>query len=110
MNQCVIVAILAAFSLSIVIADDSKTIAGKEYKDASVTRVEPDGIVVKSKSGISNLYFIELSQDVQTRFNYNPQQARAYSAEQASNYATIQKQEEETQRQREEAARQNKPL
>jgi len=102
-------AFLTVFVASITLADDFKTIEGKEYKDASVTRVEPDGIVVKSKSGISKLYFVELPPDVQRRFNYNPQQARAYSTEQTSNYAAIQKQEEEAQRQREEAARQNKP-
>lgn len=101
--------ILAALSSSFALADDFKTIAGKEYKDATVTRVEPDGIVVKSKSGISKLYFVELPKDVQRRFSYDPQQASAYSAVQAANYAAIQKQEEEAQRQREEAARQNNP-
>src|SRR6266446_4613564 len=101
--------VVVAASVSITLADDFKTIEGKEYKDASVTRVEPDGIVVKTKSGISKLYFVELPPDVQRRFNYDQQQARAYSAEQASNYAAIQKQEAEAQRQREEAARQNNP-
>src|SRR5437773_442217 len=94
---------------STVLADDFKTTEGKEYKDATVSRIEPDGIVVRTKSGISKLYFVELPQEVQRRFNYEPQQARAYSAEQAANYSAIQKQEEEAQRQREEAARQNKP-
>jgi sRNA-binding protein len=94
---------------STVLADDFKTTEGKEYKDATVSRIEPDGIVVRTKSGISKLYFVELPQEVQRRFNYEPQQARAYSAEQAANYAAIQKQEEEAQRQREEAERQNKP-
>jgi hypothetical protein len=42
-------------------------IAGKEYKDATVTRVETDGILVKYKSGISKLYFTELPEDVQKR-------------------------------------------
>jgi hypothetical protein len=101
--------VVVAASVSSGRADDFKTIEGKEYKDATVTRVEPDGVVVRTKSGISKLYFVELPQEVQRRFNYEPQQARAYSAEQAANYAAIQKQEEEAQRQREEAARQNKP-
>jgi hypothetical protein len=38
---------------SIALADDFKTINGKEYKDATISRVEADGIVLKSKSGIS---------------------------------------------------------
>jgi hypothetical protein len=95
--------ISAALSASLALADDFKTIDGKEYKDARVTRVEPDGIVVKRKSGISKLYFVELPQEVQRRFNYNPQQARAYSAEQAANYAAVQKQGEEAKAQNGEA-------
>ena len=57
------------------------------------TRVEPDGIVVKTKSGITKLYFTELPKDVQQRFNYNPQGAAAYSAEQN---AAIQKSSEQS--------------
>src|SRR5262249_37613409 len=39
-------AILVALSASIALADDFKTIDGKEYKNVKVSRVEPDGIVV----------------------------------------------------------------
>jgi sRNA-binding protein len=103
------IAILATLSASLALADDFKTVEGKEYKDAKVTRVEPDGIVVKTKSGISKVYFVELPQDVQRRFNYNPQQASAYSNQQAASYAAYQKEQEEAQQQREEAAAQGKP-
>lgn len=72
----------AALSVSFALADDFKTSDGKEYKDATVTHVEPDGIVVKTKSGISKLYFQELPKDVQQRFDYDPQQAAAYSGQQ----------------------------
>ena len=41
-------AVLAALSASIALADDFKTINGKEYKNARVSRVEPDGIVLIS--------------------------------------------------------------
>jgi hypothetical protein len=58
------ITILAALSASIALADDFKTINGKEYKNATVSRVEPDGIVLKSKSGISKVYFVELPKDV----------------------------------------------
>ena len=65
-------AILAAVSASLVLADDFKTINGKEYKDATVSRVEPDGIVLKTKSGISKVYFTELPKEVQERFLPSP--------------------------------------
>ena len=65
-----IVGILAALSLSLALADDFKTINGKEYKNAEVSRVEADGIVIKTKTGISKIYFVELPKDVQERFHY----------------------------------------
>jgi len=65
-----IVAILAALSLSLALADDFKTINGKEYKNVTVSRVEADGIVIKTKTGLSKIYFAELPKDVQERFHY----------------------------------------
>src|SRR5512133_3452814 len=64
--------------------EDFKTVNGKEYKNAKVTRVEPDGIVLKVNSGISKVYFTELPKEVQQRFNYDPQRATAYIAAQAA--------------------------
>jgi hypothetical protein len=102
------IAILAALSASLVLADDFKTNDGKEYKDATVTRVEPDGIVVKAKSGISKLYFVELPKEVQQRFNYNPQTASAYSVQQAAQYEVSQKQQEAARYRQEDADAQNR--
>jgi hypothetical protein len=58
--------------VSLALADDFKTVNGKEYKNVTVSRVEPDGSVLKWKSGISKVYFVELPKDVQERFHYNP--------------------------------------
>ena len=57
-------------SASVALAEDFKAIDGKEYKNVKVSRVEPDGIVVTSKSGVSKVYFTELPKDVQERFHY----------------------------------------
>jgi len=72
---------------TVAVADDFKTVQGKEYKNVTVSRVEPDGIVLKSKSGISKIYFVELPKDVQDRFHYNAAIASAYSAQQTVNQA-----------------------
>ena len=64
------IAILQLLSASLALADDFKTVNGKEYRDARVTRVEADGIVIKTKTGISKIYFVELPKDVQDRFHY----------------------------------------
>src|SRR5437870_177476 len=70
-------------------ADDFKTIDGKEYKNVTVSRVEPDGIMVISNSGIVKLYFRELPKDVQQRFGYDPSKAAAYSSENAAQQDAI---------------------
>ncbi len=62
--------IFAALSASLALAEDFKTINGKEYKDVTISRVEGDGIVLRTKTGISKVYFVELPKDVQERFHY----------------------------------------
>ena len=64
-------AVLAALSASLALAEDFKTVNGKEYKNVTVVRVESDGIVLRTKSGITKLYFAELPKDVQERFHYS---------------------------------------
>jgi len=63
---------ILTLSASIAVAEDFKTIKGKEYKDATVSRVEPDGILLKTKLGISKVYFTELPKEVQERFLPSP--------------------------------------
>ena len=84
-----VVAFLILCIATVALADDFKTVQGKEYKNVTVSRVEPDGIVLKSKSGISKVYFVELPKDVQERFHYNAAIAAAYSAQQTVNQATM---------------------
>jgi len=43
---------------------------GKVYKNATISRVEADGIVLRTKTGIYKIYFVELPKDVQERFHY----------------------------------------
>jgi hypothetical protein len=95
---------------SAVVAEDFTTVNGKEYTEATVTRVDPDGIVVKTESGITKLYFTELPKEVQERFHYDSAKAASYSSEQTANYTAYQKQQEETQRRQAEADAKNKAI
>ena len=72
-------AILLLLSASLALAEDFKTIKGKEYKDATIIRVEADGIVLRTKMGISKVYFIELPKEVQERFL--PSRAKTVAAQ-----------------------------
>src|SRR5207248_8486705 len=88
MVRCSKVFVLIVCVASAALAEDFKTIQGKEYKNVAVSRIEPDGIVLRTKSGISKLYFVELPKEVQERFHYNAAIAAAYSAQQSVNQAT----------------------
>src|SRR5690348_7472671 len=94
----------------VVLAEDFKTLNGKEYKDATVNRVEPDGIVVTTKSGISKLYFTELPKEVQSRFHYDPQNASTYSAQQSADYTAYQTEQDEARRQHEQELAKNNAM
>ncbi len=60
---------------SIVLADDFKTINGQEYKNATVSRVEPDGIVITFSGGIVKIPFTELSLEIQKKYGYDSKAA-----------------------------------
>jgi hypothetical protein len=72
------VLIVLILSVSVVFADDFKTLDGKEYKNAQVRAVELDGIVIETNAGVlkilSKIYFSELPREVQERFHYDPEQ------------------------------------
>lgn len=100
------IAILAALSVSLALADDFKTNNGKEYKNAIVTQVDPDGIVVRTKTAISKLYFPELPEDVQTRYHYDPAKAAAAQAAEMTSVQQTNQQIEEFNKHRQEAEQQ----
>jgi hypothetical protein len=79
MNAKFLTVLVLSFT-SVAFAEDFETLNGKEYKDATISRVEPDGIVLTSKSGVSKVYFSELPKEVQDRFHYNPGKAADYDA------------------------------
>ena len=62
--------ILAVLFASLALSEDFKTANGKVYKDATVSRIEADGIVLKTEKGIFKVYFAELPQEVQERFHW----------------------------------------
>jgi hypothetical protein len=72
-------AILSVLSASIAQADDFKTTDGKEYKNAKISRVEPDGIVITFSGGIVKIPFTKLSKELQRKYNYNPEAAKSFA-------------------------------
>jgi hypothetical protein len=64
------IAIVPLLLATFAFAEDFKTVSGKIYKDATVSRIEGDGVVLKTKTGIFKVYFTELPQEVQERFHW----------------------------------------
>ena len=64
--------VLLAFAA---LAEDFKTVEGKEYKNVTVSRVEPDGIVITFSGGIVKIPFTELSPEIQKKYGYDPKAA-----------------------------------
>jgi hypothetical protein len=73
-------AILAALSVSLALAEDFTTTNGKEYKNAALVRVDPDGIVIRTKSAIVKLSWWELPKDVADKW-LEPMRAAERAAE-----------------------------
>jgi thioredoxin 1 len=95
---------------SVAFAEDFKAIDGKEYKNVKVRRVEVDGIVLVTSSGISKVYFTELPEEVQERFHYDAAKAAVYSAQRAATQEAFRKQQEELQDRLAEASRKNQQI
>lgn len=101
--------LLVVFSASLAVGEDFKTINGKEYKNATVKRVEPDGILLETKTAMSKVYFIELPKEVQERFHYDTARGSEFTTLQQaaiaeSNEAVATQQEAEAQERQRRAA------
>ncbi len=59
-------------------AIDITTTEGRTYKNATVTRTEPDGITITISTGVIKLYFEELPSALQRKYGYDPQRANSY--------------------------------
>ena len=52
-DRAIMIATLLILLATLARAEDFKTVSGKVYKDATVSRIEADGIELKTKTGIS---------------------------------------------------------
>jgi thioredoxin 1 len=93
-----ILPVLILCFVSMAAADDFKLLNGNEYKNATVSRVVPDGIVLVTSAGISKIYFVELPKEVRERFHYNAMKAAAYSAQEDARQNAYQQQQEQLRR------------
>ena len=58
--------------------EDFTTLDGDKYTNATVKKIEPDGIVVADTDGVRKLKFKNLPPETQQKFGYNPEKAAQY--------------------------------
>jgi len=75
---------LIFLATALVYADDITTIEGTKYVNVTISRTEPDGLVVVTDSGIEKIPFTSLPKETQLKYGYNAQKAAAYSAQLAA--------------------------
>lgn len=77
MKYLLVVMLIA--SVAAVTAEDIETLDHHVYKNAKITRVEPDGITVSHDTGISRIPYTELPENVRSRFHFDAGAARTFS-------------------------------
>jgi hypothetical protein len=65
-------------------ARDLTTTDGVTYTNASLIRVEPDGITIKYDGGLTKLHPSKLPQELREKFHFNATQAALYAQQQAA--------------------------
>ena len=70
-------------------AEDIETLKHEVYKSATVSRAEPDGIVMSYSGGIVKIPFSELPAEFKARFGYDEAKAKAFTAEVAQQQAEL---------------------
>jgi hypothetical protein len=78
-------------------ADDITTLRGEKFTNVIISRVEPDGIVVRKRDGIMKIYFSDLSPELRRKYGYDPEKAAELPAAEAlTQQPTAQQQGEQT--------------
>lgn len=67
------------------------TLRGRKIEKAELSRVEPDGIVLTTDTGIEKIPFTALSPELQTKYGFDPIKAAQFKAEIAKAAAERQK-------------------
>lgn len=58
------------------------TLDGTKYENVTLSRIEPDGLVLMTDSGITKVPFEKLSPELQKSYGYDPEKAAAFQAKQ----------------------------
>ncbi|XHR27522.1 MAG: hypothetical protein ACFUZC_16450 [Chthoniobacteraceae bacterium] len=63
------------------LADDLTTTDGRDYKNVTISRADPDGLVLVTDAGIEKVPFTALPAEIQQKYGYDPQKAAAFQGQ-----------------------------
>ena len=61
-------------------AEDFTTLDGDKYTNATIKRVEPDGLVIADADGVRKLRFKKLAPEIGIKYGFDPAKAEAFKA------------------------------
>jgi len=76
-----VIALLLMSIAGVAVCEDIKTLDHKVYKNATITRTEPDGIVIQYSAGIVKIPFTDLPEEFSKRYDYDPEEAKTFKAD-----------------------------
>ena len=76
--------LLLAANSDKVLARDLTTTGGVTYTNASLIRVEPDGITIKHDGGLAKIHPSQLPPELREKFHFDAASASAYAQQQAA--------------------------
>lgn len=79
--RALITVIIGLWFATYTAAEDIETLKREVYKNATVSRVEPDGIVITHAAGIVKIPFEELSEQFRQKYNYDRAAAARYRSQ-----------------------------
>lgn len=87
-----VIAIFLLFGLASAAAEDLTTLAGRTYKEARVSKVFPDGVIVIHASGTARIKYTDLPPEWRGRYNFDPEKAEAFAEAEAKKQAAFEAQ------------------
>lgn len=61
---------------------DLTTLGGKTYEGVALKRVDPDGLLIVHKDGVTKVLFIDLPEEMRARYGYDSKKAAAFQDDQ----------------------------
>lgn len=101
--------ILCAIAISFVNADekmDIKTLTGKTYTGAKITRADPDALTIMHSGGMARVPFTDLPEEIRKKFGYDPEKAAVFKNQSAQQQMALRKRAAQIQQERQSAAQQ----